>query len=352
MVTSYPSYTGIGRFSDSLNDFGLYSKYYFFNYNKIDKKDINIDHQYIAVSPINFLKRFYYFSSFFWQTKWSRILKKYQLIHVTSPDFFHLSKFNLNIIGTIHDVYALDISTRKQMGFLYGKSLKLDLEYANNLLGLTSVSKCTANLFNKWYPNVRIKVIHNWTKNIFMKRNKLLARSNLNLPLQKFIILNVSNDSPNKNTEFLMNILEIIKCDYLFIHIGKMHMRKSQLKNMINVNYVIDDETLSLYYNAADLYIAPSKQEGFNYPIIEAINSGLPVVASKIPIFREVLRNSPYLLGFNDLSEWVDIIESVSSNKNELKDMGNWFETEIGNYYRTTRAKEEFINYLQELDIL
>jgi glycosyltransferase involved in cell wall biosynthesis len=49
-----------------------------------------------------------------------------------------------------------------------------------------------------------------------------------------------------------------------------------------------DDELLCQAYNAADAFVFPSLQEGFGIPLVEAMRCGTPVVASDIPVFREV----------------------------------------------------------------
>jgi glycosyltransferase involved in cell wall biosynthesis len=49
-----------------------------------------------------------------------------------------------------------------------------------------------------------------------------------------------------------------------------------------------DDELLCQAYNAAAAFVFPSLQEGFGIPLVEAMRCGTPVVASDIPVFREV----------------------------------------------------------------
>jgi mannosylglucosylglycerate synthase len=50
----------------------------------------------------------------------------------------------------------------------------------------------------------------------------------------------------------------------------------------------LDDETVSCLYSIADALLFPSSQEGFGLPILEAGLARLPVVASDIPVFREL----------------------------------------------------------------
>lgn len=49
-----------------------------------------------------------------------------------------------------------------------------------------------------------------------------------------------------------------------------------------------DDQLLCEAYNAADAFVFPSLQEGFGIPLVEAMRCGAPIVASDIPVFREI----------------------------------------------------------------
>ncbi|MEH6719931.1 MAG: glycosyltransferase family 1 protein [Aurantimonas endophytica] len=50
----------------------------------------------------------------------------------------------------------------------------------------------------------------------------------------------------------------------------------------------VDDATLVRLYGEADALVAASHAEGFGLPIVEAAHFGKPVIASDIPVFREV----------------------------------------------------------------
>lgn len=54
----------------------------------------------------------------------------------------------------------------------------------------------------------------------------------------------------------------------------------------------VDYDQLHYVYREADLYVTPAYTETFAHPLVEAMASGLPVVASDLPVHREICREA------------------------------------------------------------
>jgi glycosyltransferase involved in cell wall biosynthesis len=50
--------------------------------------------------------------------------------------------------------------------------------------------------------------------------------------------------------------------------------------------------SLHLLHRASDLYVTPAYTETFAHPLVEAMSSGLPIVASDLPVHREICRDA------------------------------------------------------------
>lgn len=72
------------------------------------------------------------------------------------------------------------------------------------------------------------------------------------------------------------------------------------LANNVRFLGMVDETDLPALYKMADWFIFLSQDEGFGIPVIEARATGLPVLVSDIPVFRELeLDNALYVDPFN-----------------------------------------------------
>lgn len=73
----------------------------------------------------------------------------------------------------------------------------------------------------------------------------------------------------------------------------------------------VDDEALQRHYATARMLLAPSLGEGFSLPPIEAMVHGTPVVASAIPVHRELYDGVAVLVDPLDVGAWSEAIRNL-----------------------------------------
>jgi glycosyltransferase involved in cell wall biosynthesis len=67
-----------------------------------------------------------------------------------------------------------------------------------------------------------------------------------------------------------------------------------ELAQRIHLIGEVPYEDVRRYYQNASLFVFPSYLETFGHPLLEAMASGLPVVASDIPVFREIASDAAF----------------------------------------------------------
>lgn len=81
-------------------------------------------------------------------------------------------------------------------------------------------------------------------------------------------------------------------------------------KNCIPLGFVPTDDLVQLY-NAATLAVLPSLYEGFGLPVLEAMQSGCPVVTSHAGSLKEVVNDAAYIVDPLNLDNMIDGFSKV-----------------------------------------
>jgi glycosyltransferase involved in cell wall biosynthesis len=351
LVSCFPQSSGHGRAVASLQDLGLYRDTALFKIRRHDsEKGYRIvvrDHLRLG-TPAAFL-------SLYLPSRWSRFVSQYDFVHYSSPHFFHLARYNPNATGTVHDLIFLEKSTHNPhdtpfgAGFFFPRVMK----YAEELKGVVTISHVVDRQLRARFPRTNSRVIHHWTSNEFMPREKLAARRQLGLPTNRKILLNVSIDVVRKNIDILPKIVNALDDSFLLVRIGESDRIASQFKSDRLV-WIASVSPLAypLYFNAADVVLMPSRAEGFGFPIIEGLNSMTPVVASNIEIFREILGESyPFLVGPDDLEGWLTATQAaweVAQSQSASRGIYGKFR----DYYRPERGLRELLTFYHDLGVL
>lgn len=297
--------TGIGRYLSGILKYILEvdkdNKYYLFSLHNLEdyeKRGFGI----VATGEKDIVPRRIY-SPFWLNLVLPKFLEKNKIDLFFEPNYF-LPLWNKEIknIITIHDLFhKIDKNYqqfyyRKYLDFFLPKSIK----ESSTIL---TVSENTKKDIIKFYsvPKDKIHVIYEAADEMFQPRSldekyrqRLISRYNL----PSIFILYVGMIENRKNIVGILKIADILqrnRRDIKTVLIGGSGFGFGQIyreiKKRNNIYYLdyIRGEDLPYLYNLARIFLFPSFYEGFGLPPLEAMQSGLPVLASKTSSLPEVI---------------------------------------------------------------
>lgn len=157
---------------------------------------------------------------------------------------------------------------------------------------IIAISECTKRDIME-YGNVdsaRIDVIYQSCAGRFSSKltqeSVEATKQRLHLPTR--FVLNVGTIEERKNIGLAVNALPKLPEDIHLVVVGRRTKytesvektaKKLGVADRLHILSGIDDNDLQAIYQLAETFVYPSRYEGFGIPIIEAIQSGLPVVA-------------------------------------------------------------------------
>lgn len=141
-------------------------------------------------------------------------------------------------------------------------------------------------------------------------------------------LLAVGNLEPRKNIITLLVAYSKLKLNYpehVLVLVGNKdrdyprlaeYMKTAGLSDdtVIFTGYV-SDEILSTLYKEASLFIYPSLYEGFGLPIVEAMASGTPVIASRVSALVEIGGDGALYFDSNDADMLAEVIERLLNDQ-------------------------------------
>jgi glycosyltransferase involved in cell wall biosynthesis len=95
--------------------------------------------------------------------------------------------------------------------------------------------------------------------------------------------------------------------------------RSSVLRGFVFEKTGCSDTDLVNYLRHAQALLFPSFAEGYGLPLVEALSLGVPVIASELPVFREIAQDIPEYLDPLDGPAWLRCITSFCEPESELR---------------------------------
>ena len=163
---------------------------------------------------------------------------------------------------------------------------------------------------------------------MFLFFKKFLTRTSA----VKIVILSVGRLHPSKNHQTAINALALIKdlnFEYWIAGLGELEEElKTQVKNFKLQNkvkflgYVSDIPSL---LKKADIFLVPSRWEGYGLAAVEAMNASLPCVISNVPGLGDLIKKDgedAFLVAPSDEQIITQRLKQLVENKNIRHEMG------------------------------
>ncbi|MEO6239606.1 MAG: glycosyltransferase family 1 protein [Vicinamibacterales bacterium] len=117
-------------------------------------------------------------------------------------------------------------------------------------------------------------------------------------PRRGIELLHVGSTIPRKRIDVLLDVFAAVRRlrpEARLTRVGgpftaeqRVHARDLGVLDAIHILPFVDRATLGAVYRRSAVAVLPSDREGFGLPIVEALACGTPMVASDIPVLREI----------------------------------------------------------------
>ena len=133
-------------------------------------------------------------------------------------------------------------------------------------------------------------------------------------------IVNVGTIEERKNVLLAVKALRMLPEDISLVIVGKAtsytekvkaYIRENALESRVKILHNVPNEDLPAIYQMAEACVYPSRYEGFGVPVIEAIQSGLPVVACTGSCLEEAGGNGTIYVDPDDVYAMAEAIKQV-----------------------------------------
>ena len=260
-------------------------------------------------------------------TEFAKTADSYDVFHDNQSISNYSDSINKKLITTLHHPIHVDrdIDLENESSFLRKLAIKRWYSFLNfqkknlkKVKKIISPSKSSKKDICHYfqYPAEQISVIWN---GIDLADCKFHQRTSFN---SEFVTI-ISSDVPMKNLRNILKALYLLKNDGLdakLTIIGDLRDDNKKLINDLDLNDLVSfrrklprDELIKIL-NASDIGIAASSYEGFGFPLVEMIATGLPVIVSDKASLPELAGEAGLKFNSDDVSDLKEKMKELIKN--------------------------------------
>ncbi|MCW9057754.1 MAG: glycosyltransferase family 4 protein [Gammaproteobacteria bacterium] len=244
--------------------------------------------------------------------RWINTLRS--IVRTQKPDLIITHGFNGHIIAdvalaflfdkpvfvaTYHGQYHPPTKLKKLLEPIYNKTTDLHMRYVAK--SIVSVAESGRKyLVAKGVPSEKIEVIHNGIEDVKRSADRDELRSDLGLPTDAFVVGVVSRLEPIKGIDFLLKAFSNVVVDMpsarlVIIGAGVQERELQDLASRLGITKAVTfagfRQNASRYMDALDVFALPSLSEFHSIGLLEAMRSGIAIVATNVGGNTESIRD-------------------------------------------------------------
>lgn len=253
-------------------------------------------------------------------------------------DVLHYAGTGSSFLVRKQDVVTIhhdSITQRKSMSFLHNCYYDLVLRFNRRAGMIIAPTKAYAEQliqhFEYGWEQMR-PVYHGVSQAFPQVSKKELAETRCRWGIEKDFILTITNTRPHKNIPALIRAFDILLGNWpqklQLVMVGYVDeeilehivsdeaLSPKRVRANIKIIPFIPHDMLPPLYSLAKVFVFLSKVETFGMPLVEAMACGLPVVASDIPVHKEVLGNAGLMVPCDNAAAIAEAIRMVLTDQN------------------------------------
>ncbi|MBL8030569.1 MAG: glycosyltransferase family 4 protein [Candidatus Doudnabacteria bacterium] len=258
------------------------------------------------------------------------------LIKKINPDIVHLNSSKAGFLGSLACIGLKTKVVFTAHGFIFNEPMpgwkktfyisleKLASAFRDFTITVSNADKKSA-LDNNLTQENKVQTIHNGIPKLTFLES-LQARSHLNLPEEYFIFGTIANFYTTKGIDVLIEAISLLntntltKCKFVIIGNGpELKNLELGIKNLELEKAVIfiQKNQAWQYLQAFNAFVLPSRKEGFPYTLLEAMQAGLPIAATRVGGIPEALGDAGILVEPGNAKALAKAIDSLSNKQKQ-----------------------------------
>ncbi len=257
-----------------------------------------------------------------------------QLIRKEQPDIVHLNSTKAGVLGSLIKPWVKTKIMFTAHGFIFNEPLPFPFKliaaliekfaslFRDHIIAVSNADRRSALRFHICSPE-KISTVYNGLPPLtFLAKDE--ARSQLRLPQHTFVFGTIANFYKTKGLDILVQAAALLPKELIekiqIVVIGdgteadslKLKVKSLKLENTFKLTGKIPNA--AQYLKVFDTFILPSRKEGFPYALLEAMQAGLPIVATDVGGNREAAGPAALYCPPENPQELARLMQQIATN--------------------------------------